>query len=163
MGKLRAGWFDLERRPWGLRKNGDMWAVLDALVRQRGHESICLEKVKSHCGREDVDAGIISARDRLHNERVDRVADRARELAPKWERVWAWIDRNVRKFEAFFVPLQRMFCRLFVARAKLLEDPLRKSRLRNAAFICVVPTMQDATGHLPLRRHVRTLEFGGDA
>eukprot|EP00969_Alexandrium_andersonii_P348337 15403124-Alexandrium_andersonii.AAC.1 len=69
MGKLRSGWFDLERRPWGLRKNGNMWAVLDALVRQRGHESISLEQVKSRCGRAEVDAGVIADRDGILNER----------------------------------------------------------------------------------------------
>eukprot|EP00969_Alexandrium_andersonii_P198094 8749743-Alexandrium_andersonii.AAC.1 len=42
--RLRGGGVDLQVRPWGLRRDGDMWAILHELMEARGWDTMTLKK-----------------------------------------------------------------------------------------------------------------------
>ena len=67
------------RRPLALQPDGDLWPLMDTLVRQRGINSTCIRWTNGHVTLRQLDAGF-SARDAVYNSYADKAADKARTL-----------------------------------------------------------------------------------
>ena len=66
-------------KPWGLMSNGDLWQVVQQLVKQRGANNIKIRKVKGHADDTHLNAGITSAKDLRGNNISDDLATEGRE------------------------------------------------------------------------------------
>ena len=73
--KLLDGTCLTNRKPWGLQKDGDLWQVLDKLVRQKGAHALKVSWTKGHATQQDIDKGRSSVFHRAGNDRADACAD----------------------------------------------------------------------------------------
>ena len=64
------------KKPWGMRPDGDVWAILEGIVDARGRGATTCSKVKGHATDEDVRLGRVSIVDKTGNDIADRMVHR---------------------------------------------------------------------------------------
>ena len=65
------------RKLWGLCKDGDLWAVLQHVVRSKTPNSIAVSKVKGHAKQHHVIEGEVLQRDKDGNDASDELVSNA--------------------------------------------------------------------------------------
>ena len=63
------------RKPWSLQKDGDLWAVLERILLQKGFNSARVEWTKGHATQKDIDEGKSSPIKKIGNDKADKLAD----------------------------------------------------------------------------------------
>ncbi len=63
------------RKPWSLRKDGDLWQIWEDLARTRGFHSILISWVKGHATDRDVKLGKATEITKVGNHIADRLAE----------------------------------------------------------------------------------------
>ena len=71
------------RKPFELCTDGDFLSLIEAIVRQRGADTVRLSKNKGHVDDEIVRTGSVRAVDKVGNDLADRAADYGRRRVPE--------------------------------------------------------------------------------
>ena len=136
--KIANGRVDTQRKPWSLRKDGDLWSIFqDAFHAKGGKTKVWIEKVKAHLTEEDVRHGKI---DRDHwegNKRADEEAKLAIHCHPEKLRNFAAVQ--AKRAEAYRVLVRAIQLVIFqvdqaVAKAIKAEDKVGHIRTGRAAI-----------------------------
>ena len=63
-----------KRKCWALQTDGDLWAVLEKLVRSKGERSVLMSWCKGHANDTHIQQGITTLKDKLGNDASDQIA-----------------------------------------------------------------------------------------
>ncbi len=69
-----TGVLRIDVKPWQLSPDGDLWALFDSIVKQRGAHSIRVTWVKGHAKQKHLDKGITTPWRKWGNDRADEIA-----------------------------------------------------------------------------------------
>ena len=69
------------KKPWGMRPDGDVWAILECIVDARGQGATKCSKDKGHATDEDVRLGRVSVVDKAGNDIADRMVHKGYAMA----------------------------------------------------------------------------------
>ena len=65
----------MNKRPWALVKNGDLWESIEDAVEEKGPRSVKVTKVKGHATSEMVEEGKVTKQDKEGNDISDTAAE----------------------------------------------------------------------------------------
>ena len=126
--RLTRGVLRLDRRPWGLRSNGDLWSQVHAAWSAKGEATVTISKCKGHADDKDVAEGRSTPHLRAGNQAADMYAERGRLARPATEHVLAWIAAQRQHYTVFMHAVQDMMLCIFRDMAFHAADPLVKDR-----------------------------------
>ena len=69
----------INKRPWALEKNGDLWQSIEEAVEEKGPKSVKVTKVKGHATSEMVVEGLVKEKDKEGNDMSDLAANKGAE------------------------------------------------------------------------------------
>eukprot|EP00969_Alexandrium_andersonii_P290710 12849414-Alexandrium_andersonii.AAC.1 len=130
--RLKAGTLDLEAKPWGVRRNGDIWMQIQAAADARGWHSCDIQKVKSHTDASHLEMGVVTRWQQEGNARADRLAERGRLLATDVAAAARWDARAKAAYAQFIKNTQLMMLAVLRQVMSRLADPLRSARRQRA-------------------------------
>ena len=69
----------INKRPWDLVKNGDLWGSIEEAIKEKGPQTVKITKVKGHATDEMVAEGKVREEDKEGNDKADKAADKGAE------------------------------------------------------------------------------------
>eukprot|EP00969_Alexandrium_andersonii_P219258 9683366-Alexandrium_andersonii.AAC.1 len=103
-----AGTLGLERRPWGLRRDGDIWGIICSALQARGAGTTRVQWVPGHMDASHVRQGLVTEAQRRGNARDDELAKRGRLLADWQHEACVWLRGQIARYKAFSRAVQAM-------------------------------------------------------
>ncbi|WP_353239659.1 hypothetical protein, partial [Limnohabitans sp.] len=107
--KILSGEFNLARRPWGMRPDGDVWGLLHSLIVQRGVGATRVTKVRGHATSAMVDSGAVRRQDMMGNYAAAATVERGyRSYRPSRLALAALFEERHKLYLAFSTCIQRL-------------------------------------------------------
>ena len=64
------------KRPWALQADGDLWQMLEKIIKSKGKHALRVTWCKGHANQKHIDSGITTATHKAGNDEADLLADR---------------------------------------------------------------------------------------
>jgi ribonuclease HI len=74
--ELLNGIVPRRKRPWGIQTDGDLWAIMDKIIKVKGSESIKVTWVKGHATQKHIDEGTSTPLLKQGNDKADNLANK---------------------------------------------------------------------------------------
>ena len=133
----------MSQRPWGVQKDGDLWAMLHRYLQAKGAHAVAFSKVKGHATDSDVMEGKVRADDKKGNDHADAAAETAvQQYGEVLVHFGQRLAQRHKDYTGFLVELHQCLVHRFRTRCLLLAQgkisffqkttlnfPLKKKRL----------------------------------
>ena len=134
------------KKPWGMRPDGDVWAILECIVDARGRGATKCSKDKGHATDEDVRLGRVSVVDKAGNDIADRMVHKGYATYGERRRALCQFHEQRRtEYAAFIGKVQAMMLAIIAATRQRRDDitgNIFGSGTRPQRFVhVVVPTL----------------------
>ena len=143
--KLEKG-VDLKRKPWGLRKDGDLWQRIHANWIKRGPQSLKVAKLLGHATQGDLAAGASTEALQRGNDWADSLAKRGRDLNPDFGPLWQWVDQNTQRYVQFFAKIHLAMLNILMKVIALTNTSLFRLQAKPKVLV-PEPTQQNGVFH----------------
>ena len=74
--RLLAGEDLTRRKPWALQQDGDLWQIMDDIIKAKGPQSLRVTWTKGHATEEHIQQGKSTPLRKLGNDKADQAADK---------------------------------------------------------------------------------------
>ncbi|WP_353239581.1 hypothetical protein, partial [Limnohabitans sp.] len=149
-------------RPWGMRPDGDMWAILERIVVARGRAASRGTKVKGHATATDVLQGVVSAEVQQGNDTADRMVQRGQATFGERRRALCRLhDERTQAYGKLVGAIQAMMLAIIASTRKRREELTSTvfgggSRPQRLVHACA-PTLGDRAAARRIRPCTHTL------
>eukprot|EP00969_Alexandrium_andersonii_P224215 9901880-Alexandrium_andersonii.AAC.1 len=111
--RVFADRIDVVARPWGLRRDGDLWEVFHRVASARAFRGVAFTKVKGHATEQHIREGRSTRRDANLNSVADAMAERGVRSSAHSQEIWTWWNHNVARYHVFVFKVQHMLVSIF--------------------------------------------------